>query len=101
MTVIVTNRSEPLVDENGLPSLRFAELLEQLTDTLNTLTSNTNAYTVTNATIDRAYDANQAAGTISATPTQAEVENLRDAILELADVQATVIVDLQNVGIVP
>lgn len=51
-------------------------------------------YTPTNGTADRAFDANAAAGTISATPTQAEVENIRDAVLELADVVATLVSDL-------
>ena len=39
MSIIVTNRSEPLVDDNGLASLRFAELLENLVDTINDLSS--------------------------------------------------------------
>lgn len=54
------------------------------------------AYTISNDATDRVYDANAAAGAISATPTQAEVENLRDAVLEIADVLATVIGDLVN-----
>ena len=53
-------------------------------------------YTPTNVSTDRAFDANAAAGAISDPPTQAEVENLRDAVLELADVLATLIADLQD-----
>lgn len=52
-------------------------------------------YTVTNDTTDRTFDANAAAGAISSPPTQAEVENIRDAVLELADVVATLIKDLR------
>ena len=39
MSIIVTTRSDPLVDEKGLASLRFAELLESLVDTVNDLSS--------------------------------------------------------------
>lgn len=95
MSIIVTTRSEPLVDENGLAVLRFAELLENLVDTSNDLTAAASAYTTSNVTTDRTFDANAAAGTISATPTQAQVENIRDAVLELADVAATMIADLK------
>ena len=95
MSIVVTTRSEPLVDKNGLAVLRFAELLENLVDTSNDLTAAASAYTTSNVTIDRTFDANAAAGTISATPTQAQVENIRDAVLELADVAATMIADLK------
>jgi thiamine biosynthesis protein ThiC len=53
-------------------------------------------YARLNDTIDRDWDADAAAGTISATPTQAEVENIRDAVLELSDVVATLVRDLQS-----
>lgn len=52
-------------------------------------------YTITNDATDRTFDANAASGAISSPPTQAEVENIRDAVLELADVVATLIRDLQ------
>ena len=52
------------------------------------------AYTPTNGTTDRAFDANAASGSISSTPTQAEVENIRDAVLELTDVVSTLVNDL-------
>ena len=39
MSIIVTNRSEPLIDEGGLASIRFADLLESLVDTVNELTA--------------------------------------------------------------
>ncbi len=39
MSIVVTNRSDPLVDEGGLASIRFADLLESLVDTVNELTA--------------------------------------------------------------
>lgn len=56
--------------------------------------SGISTYTPSNEAIDRAWDANSAAGSISSTPTQAEVENIRDAVLELSDVVATLVNDL-------
>jgi len=52
------------------------------------------AYSISNDGTDRAFDANAGAGSITNPPTQAEVENIRDALLELADVVATAIRDL-------
>ena len=60
----------------------------------------TNAYTINNETATRTLDADDAAGSISATPTQGEVENIRDAVLVLADVVGTLIEDLKAKGIV-
>ena len=37
MSIIVTTRNDSLVDENGIASLRFANLLEELVDTVNAL----------------------------------------------------------------
>ncbi len=37
--IVVPPRSERLFDESGVPTLRFAEFLESLTDTTNTTTS--------------------------------------------------------------
>lgn len=51
-------------------------------------------YTVTNDVATRSLDCDDAAGAISATPTQSEVENIRDAVLVLADVTGTLINDL-------
>jgi hypothetical protein len=57
-------------------------------------------YTITNSATDRTFDCDAAAGAISASPTQAEVENIRDALLELADVVATKLNDdAASVGI--
>ena len=53
-------------------------------------------YAPTNDVTDRAWDANAAAGAITSPPTQAEVENIRDAVLELSDVVATVVTDFQT-----
>jgi len=54
------------------------------------------AYTISNDGTDRAFNADAAAGAITNPPTQAEVENLRDSLLEISDVLATVIRDLGN-----
>jgi len=64
-----------------------------------TPTPQSSAYTPSNESADRAFDANAAAGSITSPPTQAEVENIRDAVLELSDVVATMINDLQLTGI--
>jgi hypothetical protein len=53
-------------------------------------------YTVNNHTTARTMDADDAAGAISASPTQAEVENIRDAVLALADTVGTLITDLAS-----
>ncbi|MBU8921793.1 MAG: hypothetical protein KOO63_08235 [Bacteroidales bacterium] len=54
------------------------------------------AYSITNDGTDRAYSADAAAGAITNPPSQAEVENIRDAVLEIADVLATLIRDLKD-----
>lgn len=108
MTIVVPNRGDPLVDDSGRPSIRFSDVLEELVDKVNDLTANidpitanTDEYTVSNDTADRTFDADAAAGTISDPPTKAEVENIRDAVLELADVVGTLIADVKKLGIVP
>ena len=53
-------------------------------------------YTISNDGTDRTFNADSAAGAITNPPTQAEVENLRDTTLEIADILATVIRDLSN-----
>ncbi len=98
--IIAPNRFDNIIEQDK-PVLRFSEYLEAVELAVNKLTSNTDAYTVTNGSTDRAFDANSAAGDITSPPTQSEVENIRDSLLELADVMATVIVDLQNAEIVP
>lgn len=54
------------------------------------------AYTISNDGTDRTFNADAAAGAITSPPTQAEVENIRDAVLQHADNLATVIRDLAN-----
>ena len=66
------------------------------TAALAALTDSAPSYTITNDATDRVFDANSAAGAITNPPTQAEVENIRDAVLEQADVLATVVNDLAN-----
>ena len=96
MTIIATNRFEAIVGKNGTPNIRFSEVVEDLVDVSNQLTAVTDAYTTSNVTTDRTLNANDAAGTISATPTQAEIENIRDAVLGLADNVATIIADMKE-----
>lgn len=101
MTIIAPQRGLPLADEKRIPTLRFAAFLEDLSNEVNTLTGNEDEYTVSNGTTDRTFDADAAAGSITATPTQAEVENIRDAVLEIADVLSTLITDLRAAGVIP
>jgi len=96
MTIIAPNRRDVFVSENGTPNIRFADVVENLINVSNQLTEITSAYTTSNATTDRTLDANAAAGAISATPTQAEIENIRDAVLGLADNVATIIADMKE-----
>lgn len=97
--IIAPNRYDNII-QNDKPVLRFSEYLENVERTLNTLTANTEAYTVENGTTDRTFDANAAAGDITSPPTQSEVENIRDAVLELADVVATLIADAKRAGVI-
>ena len=54
-------------------------------------------YSVTNEVVTRSLDADDASGAISSPPTQAEVENIRDAVLTIADVLGTLIEDLKGI----
>lgn len=51
-------------------------------------------YVPANGFTDRTWDANAAEGAISSPPTQAEIENIRDAVLEISDVLSTLVTDL-------
>ena len=66
------------------------------TTSLASLLDSLPAYSISNDGTDRTFNADAAAGAITNPPTQAEVENIRDAMLEIADIQATVIRDLAN-----
>ena len=66
------------------------------TDALAVIQNSSPDYVISNDGTVRTLNADDAAGTISAAPTQAEVENIRDAILTLADFVATNNRDLQN-----
>jgi hypothetical protein len=57
------------------------------------------SYVIVNDTTKRVLDANAAEGAISVNPTQAQVENLRDAQLDSGDVLATMQKDLVAKGI--
>lgn len=71
------------------------DILQPLEDAAPKRADFDDAYTITNDATDRTFNANRAAGAISSPPTQAEVENIRDSVLELADVVATLIKDLR------
>jgi len=66
-----------------------------IADLLNSLPD----YNISNDGTVRTLNADDAAGTISATYAQAEIENIRDAVLVIGDVLSTVIRDLKNKGI--
>ena len=51
-------------------------------------------YTALSVATSRSFDANSAAGPITNPPTQGEVEGIRDAVLELADIVGTLVDDL-------
>ena len=87
--VIITDQ----LPATALPVLNPYSLLP-LSDQMASLLDSLPAYTITNDSTDRTFDANAAAGAITSPPTQAEVENIRDAVLEIADVLATAINDL-------
>ena len=57
-------------------------------------------YSISNAVTDRTFNANSASGAITDPPTKAEVEHIRDVLLETADVLSTIISDLANKDIV-
>ena len=69
-------------------TLSLADLLNSLPD-----------YNISNDGTVRTLNADDADGAISVSPSQAEVENIRDAVLVIGDVLSTVIRDLKNKGI--
>ncbi len=68
--------------------------------TLSALLNSLPAYTLSNNTTDRTLNANAAAGSISGTYVQSEIENLRDAQLGSDDTLATLIQDLTDKGLI-
>ena len=66
------------------------------TDALAVIQNSSPDYVISNDGTVRTLNADDAAGAISVAPTQAEVENIRDAVLTLADFVATNNRDLQN-----
>jgi len=73
--------------------------LDTLESGFNSLVDGTPLYSPSNDVTLRILDANAAAGAISASPTQAEVENIRDAVLKLADFASTMARDLGVKGV--
>ncbi len=107
--IIPPNRTDPIV-ENGVPVIRFSDVLEELVNTVNTVVSNTDEYTPTNVTTDRAFDADAAAngaGIDVADVGPADVALLSDhdalvaVVQELADIVGTLIEDLQSARVIP
>ena len=97
--IIPPNRQDKIV-EDGRESPKFAQMIEDVVDEVNTLdatntaiatnataiaviTANINPYAETNVTPDRTFDADTV------------------AVAELADVVGTLIVDLRAAGIIP
>ena len=64
-----------------------------------TIQSSSPTYSISNDGTDRSFNADNAAGAISTPVGVAEVENIRDAVLEQADVLATLIRDLKDKGV--
>ena len=109
--------SEDVVSETATEVLTQGEKLDLLTVSqpvdLDTLETQSNAsaaalddiytgspsFTPSNDGTDRSWNADAAAGAITSPPTQAEVENLRDVLLELSDVVATLSKDLRTKGL--
>lgn len=79
---------------------RNAAAVSGVTGTLAALDAVTESYSVSNNTTVRTLDASAADGSISAIPTQAEVENLRDALITLLDYVATLSSDLKGENII-
>ncbi len=107
--IIPPNRFDP-ISQDGEPEQRFIDVIEDLVTEVNTLTGNTDAYTLTNVTTDRAFDADAAvSGTgidvADAGPADVALLSDHDALVavvqELADVVGTLIEDLQTAGVVP
>lgn len=81
MTIIAPSRFEK-IEDNGIPTRRFASAIEEIVRTVNTLTDNTDEYTTSNVTEDRAFDADST------------------NVAELADVLGTLIADLKTAGVI-
>jgi hypothetical protein len=92
-------RENPAIQNMPRSPREWTNFVKELTTVITPIFEVTSAYTVTNDAEDRSWDANAAAGSITNPPTQAEVENLRDAVLELSDVVATLVSDLQSKGL--
>ena len=70
--------------------------LDDMESKINKVATSSPDYGISNDGTVRTINADDAAGAISLNPTQAEVENIRDAVLVMADVLATVIRDLKD-----
>lgn len=95
-TTVVLTQQEKL----DLMSVTQDVDLDDMESKINLIATGTPDYDISNDGTDRSFNADSAAGAIS-TPTvaPAEVENIRDAVLELADVLATLIRDLKAKGV--
>ena len=80
--IIPPTRFDPLIDEKKAPTDIVAEYLEDVATDLNNLTSVEEAYTTTNVTESRTFDADTV------------------TVEELADILGTLISDLQDTTII-
>ena len=94
-TATVLTQQEKL----DLMSITQAVDLDDMESKINAIATASPNYSISNDGTVRTLNADDAAGAISASPSQAEMENLRDAILALADFVATMNRDLQSKGV--
>ena len=94
-TVVVLTQQEKL----DLITVTQAVDLDDMESKINLIATASPDYNISNDGTNRTLNADAAAGAISVAPTQAEVENIRDAELAHADTLATLIRDLKNKGI--
>jgi hypothetical protein len=80
--IIAPRRDQPLTGDQGTPSNRFSEYMEDLANTTNSIVSSQDVFTPTNASVLRTFDANTV------------------TVAELADYIATLTDVLRNAGIV-
>ena len=69
--------------------------LDAIEAAINKIATSSPDYTISNDGTQRTLNADDAAGAITNPPTQADVENIRDAVLVIADFIATMNRDLQ------
>lgn len=99
ITITAAVDLDAIDDKVGFITVTGAVDLDTMKTELDAIHSGTPAYTTNNDSTQRTIDADDASGAISATPTQGEVENIRDAVLTQGDVVSTLIEDLKAKGV--